>query len=43
MFAFVEEAREEDAQLEKNHCQTPISQDEFIINDQVFINWLKIS
>ena len=32
-----------DDQFDKNHCQTPTSQDEFRVNDQVFKNWIEIS
>jgi GMP synthase-like glutamine amidotransferase len=43
VFAFAEEFREKDEQFDENHCQTPISQDDFRVNDQVFQNWIEIS
>jgi len=43
VFAFADEARKKDDQFDKNHCQTPTSQDEFRVNDQVFKNWIEIS
>jgi glucosinolate gamma-glutamyl hydrolase len=41
--AFIEEARIKNDQFEKIHCQTPVSQDEFRKNDQLFKNWIKLS
>lgn len=43
VFAFAEEARENDNRLDKNYCKTTTSQDEFRVNDQIFKNWLEIS
>lgn len=43
VFTFAEQAREENDQFDRIHCQTAISQDEFRINDQVFKNWIEIS
>lgn len=41
--AFVEEAREKNEQFDKIHCQTPVSVDEFRVNDRVLKNWIEIS
>jgi GMP synthase-like glutamine amidotransferase len=34
---------EKDDRFDEIHCQTPISQDDFRANDQVFKNWIEIS
>jgi GMP synthase (glutamine-hydrolysing) len=43
VFAFVEEVREKEDRFDEMHCQAPISQEEFRVNDLVFKNWIKIS
>jgi GMP synthase (glutamine-hydrolysing) len=43
VFAFVEEVREKEDRFDEIHCQTPVSKDEFRINDLVFKNWIEIS
>jgi glucosinolate gamma-glutamyl hydrolase len=43
VFAFIEEVREKEARFDEMHCQTPVSQEEFSLNDQVFKNWIDIS
>ena len=43
VFKFTNDARKEDLQFEKNHCQTNVSKEEFAKNNQIFKNWIEIS
>jgi glucosinolate gamma-glutamyl hydrolase len=43
VFAFIEEVRKKEDRFDEIHCQTPVSEEEFSVNDLVFKNWIDIS
>lgn len=43
VFKFVEKYKAKDENFDKIHCQTLVSEEEFLVNDFVFKNWIEIT